>query len=367
MRIGIDAGPIVGGAGGIGAHTTHLLKAMLGLKPDLEVVAYIPSRSLGSVRRDEWVSFPRLEWKEVGRWDWASRGARDGLDLFHGPNFKMRTEGRYGGVVTIHDLWLERHPEYSGKLFGQWWAARRTKRTAWRARRVITVSRFSAREIAAVYGLPPERIEVIPNGVQAEFWEREDQDTAGHIRARLQLQDTPYILFVGGADPRKNHRLFLEAFARRRDDLKPRVPVLVGDPVHRFGNYQATAKAVALDRDVVCVGRVGAEELLYLYRRADMLVFPSLYEGFGIPVLEAMACGTPVITSTTSSLPEVAGEAALLVDPADPEAMGEAMVRLSRDASLRQQLTAKGRERIRQFGWKEAAARTLALYASLCA
>ncbi len=367
MRIGIDAGPIVGGAGGIGAHTTHLLRSMLSVKPDLEVVAYVPRHSFEAVRRDEWALFQGLEWKEINRWGWTSCGVRDRLDLFHGTNFKMRTEGRCGGVVTIHDLWLERHPEYSAKLFGQWWAGQRTKRTAWRARKVITVSRFSAREITALYGLPPERIEIIPNGVCAEFWERQEVERAGSVRERLRVPDGPYILFVGGADPRKNHRMFLEAFARRCDDLKPYVPVLAGDPVHRFGNYHDTATSLGLDREVVCVGRVGSEELRYLYQNASMLVFPSLYEGFGIPVLEAMACRTPVITSSTSSLPEVAGEAALLVDPTNSGALADAMVRLSHDEGLREQLRAKGHEHIKQFSWDQAAAKTLALYARLCA
>jgi len=366
MRIGIDAAPVVGGAGGIGIHTAQLLRSMLVLDPTLEVVAYVPSGRLERVRPEEWVDFSGLQWKEVNRWGWKSVGMRDRLDLFHGPNFKMRTEGRYGGVVTIHDLWLDRHPEYSGKWLGQWWSGRRTKRTAWRARAVITVSEFSKREIVDLHGLPADRVVVIPNGVSQEFWGR-PEGGSDRVLPTFRSSDAPYILFVGGADPRKNHRAALEAFADRRAELKPCRLVLVGDPVHRFGSCHDTVRALNLERETELVGRVGAEALRFLYRRAAFVLFPSLYEGFGMPVLEAMACGTPVITSSASSLPEVAGDAALLVDPHNPAALGGAIVRLYRDASLRAHLVAKGYERVKQFEWKRAAAGTLALYRRCCA
>lgn len=218
-----------------------------------------------------------------------------------------------------------------------------------------------------LYGLPPGRVAVIRNGISREFWEREEPEGRDAVRKRFDLPNVPYILFVGGADPRKNHRTFLQAFAGRREDLRGHVAVLVGDLTHRFGSFRETARLVGLTREVVYTGRVSADDLKLLYREADVFVFPSLYEGFGIPVLEAMACGTPVITSSSSSLQEVAGDAAWLVDPLDAAAMGQAMVTLSRDEQLREQLRFKGFLRVKQFDWMHAASQTLALYRELCA
>lgn len=364
MRIGIDASPIVGGEGGIKAHTAHLLRAVLTLDPHLEVVAYIPTGSRGRIDSETWGGFPRLEWREVGRWGWPSQAAADRLDLFHGPNFKMRAEGRYGGIVTVHDLWLERHPEYSGKLLGQWWSGLRTMRTARRAQRVITVSEFSKREIMELYGIPAARIRVIYNGVARSFWEREQSSSRTALEP-FGLHGGPYVLFVGGADPRKNHKTAVEAFARRRESLKPCRLVLVGDPIHRFGNYHETIKSAGLVGEAIVVGRLDPAALRGLYQGALMLVFPSLYEGFGIPVLEAMACGLPVVTTSTSSLPEVAGDAAVMVDPGNADALGDAMVQVAHDRSLRERLIEAGRRRVEQFSWETAGAKTLALYGEL--
>jgi glycosyltransferase involved in cell wall biosynthesis len=366
MRIGIDANPIVGDRGGVGWHTYHVLRGLVELKEDVEFVCYVRPGALASGRREAWMDDPRLRWVETGRLGMRRCGGRDKLDLYHGPNFRLQTQGRFGGVVTIHDLWLDRHPEYSPKFFGQRLSFRRTKRAAWRARRVITVSEFSAGEIHALYGLPSERIAVIHNGVSDDFHPIRDDAAMKELRGRLGLPAGGFILFVGGADPRKNHRAFLRAAARRLDRLGNRMLVLVGDPVHRFGNYAETAKALGLEHRVVCAGRLAIEEMRLLYSHADLFVFPSLYEGFGMPVLEAMACGAPVIASNTTALPEVAGDAAVLVDPEEPDELADAMVRVIEDERLREDLRAKGFGRAKQFTWECAARRTVALYRELC-
>ncbi|MEW6247802.1 MAG: glycosyltransferase family 1 protein [Nitrospirota bacterium] len=366
MRIGIDANPIVGDRGGVGWHLYHLLRTLVELKEDVEFVCYVRPGALASLRQEAWMADPRIRWVEAGRLWMRWRGSRDRLDLYHGPNFRLQTEGRCGGVVTIHDLWLDRHPEYSPKFFGQRLSFRRTRRTAWRARKVVTVSEFSAREIRALYGLPAERIAVIHNGVSGDFHPIRDGAAMKELRGRLGLPAGGFILFVGGADPRKNHRAFLQAAARRLDRLGNRMLVLVGDPIHRFGNYAETAKALGLEHRVVCTGRLAIEEMRLLYSHADLFVFPSLYEGFGMPVLEAMACGAPVITSNTTALPEVAGDAALLVNPGDPAELADAMVRLLDDQVLHVTLREKGFQRAKQFTWERAARQTLAVYRDAC-
>jgi len=142
--------------------------------------------------------------------------------------------------------------------------------------------------------------------------------------------------------------------------------VLVGEPVHRFADMRQIVRACGLEDRTVCAGRQSVADLRLLYSHADLFVFPSLYEGFGMPVLEAMACGAPVITSNVTSLPEVVGDAAVLVNPEDPEELAEAILRVLENQTLREGLRAKGFERVRQFTWERAARRTLALYRELC-
>jgi len=366
MRIGIDASSIVGDKGGVGWHTYHLLQHLLGLPDEMHYLGYVRPGALRDGRPEGWPGSDKIQWLEVPRWLMRWRGRWDRLDLYHGPNFKMHTTGLCGGVVTLHDLWLVRHPEYSKKVFGQAASTQRARETAGRARAVVTVSEFSAREIQELYGVPRERIAVIHNGVSDDFAPVRDEALCAEVRRRLELPEAGFLLFVGGADPRKNHRGFLQAVARCRDKLNDRVVVLVGDPEHAMGSYRATADEYGLGPLVRCPGRMNRGDLCVLYTLADLFVFPSLYEGFGMPVLEAMACGAPTITSNTTALPEVAGDAALLVNPEDPEAMAQAITTALSDDALRDDLRRRGAARSRAFTWRDAALRTSALYRTLC-
>jgi glycosyltransferase involved in cell wall biosynthesis len=367
MRIGIDANSILGDRGGVGWHTYHLLHALVELKEDIELICYVRPGGLREIekKRAAWMESPSLRWLEAGKVSMRWRGDRDGLDLYHGPNFKMRTVGRHGSLVTLHDLWLDRYPQYSSKFFGQRLSFYRTRRTARRARKVITVSEYSARDIETLYGLPSDRIVVIPNGVSDDFRPATAAES-GPLLRRLGLEDQPFLLFVGGADPRKNHRVLLAAYSRRPKQLGRHRVVLVGDATHRFGDFKESARHHGLADRVVCTGRLPITDLRLLYSSTDLFIFPSIYEGFGMPVLEAMACGGPVITSNWTALPEVAGDAALLINPEDADALADAIVRVLDDRVLRDELKARGFKRARQFTWEQAARRTLALYRELC-
>ena len=366
MRIGFDANPMVGDMGGVGWHSYHLLRTMLAQQKEIDFLAYAKPGAEEPDSVKVWPGAERLEWMNSSRWGMAKRGASDRLDLYHGTNFKMQTVGRYGGVVTIHDLWLDRHPEYSKKMLGQWSSSFKTRQTALRARKAVTVSEFSARELVELYGLKREHVVVIPNGVSEDFTPRKDAPAMAELRKRIGLKAAPYILFLGGADPRKNHQIFLEAAEMVRGKLGPRMLVLVGSPIHPFGNYEETARRRNLSDKVLCPGRLSMNDLQLLYSSTDLFVFPSLYEGFGMPVLEAMACGAPVLTSNSTALAEVAGDAALLADPQDALALGEAMIRALEDEALRAALKVKGFDRAKQFSWEQAAVKTIALYRELC-
>jgi glycosyltransferase involved in cell wall biosynthesis len=367
MRIGFDANPMVGDKGGVGWHSYHLLRTMLAQQEGIDFVAYARPGAEQPDAVKEWQGVERLQWINSSKWGMGKRGSSDQLDLYHGTNFKMQTVGRYGGVVTIHDLWLDRHPEYSKKMLGQWSSSFKTRQTALRARKAITVSEFSARELMELYGLKREHIRVIPNGVSEDFVPRRDGQAMAELRKRIGLTSERYVLFMGGADPRKNHQIFLEAAEMVRKKLGPRMLVLVGSPIHPFGNYEESARRRSLTEKVLCPGRVSNIDLQLLYSCADLFVFPSLYEGFGMPVLEAMACGAPVVTSNSTALAEVAGDAAVLADPQDARALGEAMIRALEDEPLRVSLKIKGFARAKQFSWNNAAVKTVALYRELCA
>jgi glycosyltransferase involved in cell wall biosynthesis len=366
MRIGFDANPMVGDMGGVGWHSYHLLRTMLGQQEAIDFVAYAKpgAEQADSVRA--WPGVERLQWMNSSRWGLQKRGSSDRLDLYHGTNFRMQTVGRYGGVVTIHDLWLDRNPQYSRKMLGQWPSSLKTRQTALRARKAITVSEFSARELVELYGLKREHIRVIPNGVSEDFVPRRDDPAMAELRKRIGLTAEHYVLFIGGADPRKNHQIFLEAAEMVRKKLGSRMLILVGSPIHPFGNYEETARRHSLTEKVLCPGWLSTNDLQLLYSSTDLFVFPSLYEGFGMPVLEAMACGAPVLTSNSTALAEVAGDAAVLADSRDARALGEAMIRVLEDEPLRAALKVKGFDRAKQFSWGQAATQTVALYGELC-
>jgi glycosyltransferase involved in cell wall biosynthesis len=366
MRIGFDANPMVGDLDGVGWHSYHLLRRMLAQQEGIDFVAYARpgAEQPDSVRA--WPGVERLQWMNSSRSGMQKRGSSDQLDLYHGTNFRMQTVGRYGGVVTIHDLWLDRHPEYSKKMLGQWPSSFKTRQTALRARKAITVSEFSARELVELYGLKREHIRVIPNGVSEDFVPRRDDQAMAELRKRIDLTAEHYVLFIGGADPRKNHQTFLEAAEMVRKKLGSRMLVLVGSPIHPLGNYEVTARRRSLTEKVLCPGRLSTNDLQLLYSFADLFVFPSLYEGFGMPVVEAMACGVPVLTSNSTALAEVAGDAAVLADPQDARVLGEAMIRVLEDEPLRAALKLKGFDRAKQFSWEQVAAKTVALYRELC-
>ncbi len=250
-------------------------------------------------------------------------------------------------VVTVHDLSYELLPELEDRFDG--WALRRlVPLSIRRAARVMTVSEWSKGDIVARYGVDPERVVVTPNGVDPEFrpdGERPDLD--------------PYLLFVGALRARKDPVTALEALALLPDDLQL---VMVGPPKGEQDRVTAAIERLGLGGRVRILGHVSRRRLAALYRGALCLVLPSLYEGFALPVVEAMASGTPVVSTTAGAIPEIAGDAALLVAPRQPGALAEAV----RSAlGQRPILAARGLERARRYSWPALAASTLEVYRDL--
>jgi glycosyltransferase involved in cell wall biosynthesis len=360
MRVGFDAGPVLSSYSGIGQYVRCLFPAMFKLSQAIEWIAYSSSK----IPPLTFPFPPHVSWKNSeSLWGLGLTTKKESRPhVFHGTNFKAPDYGQQRTVLTIHDLWLARNPQYSKKLFGQALSSWKLGLRAKRVSRVIAVSQFSAEEIQEVFHLPSEHITVIHHGRSPDMYPGQDEQQFRVVRTRLQIPARPYILFVGGAEPRKNHTVLFEAFSRSTRLVKSFCLVAVGDMQARGASLMRTAGDLGIADSVCCPGYVSIEDLRMLYAHAEGFVFPSLYEGFGIPLLDAMACGAPVVTGAWSALPEVAGEAALYVTSQDPEQWGAALERLVGDRALQEQLRKKGFERVKQFTWEGAAQKTLDLY-----
>jgi glycosyltransferase involved in cell wall biosynthesis len=286
------------------------------------------------------------------------------LDVIHGTAAALPASRRARGVVTIHDLGPLRRPADVAPHFARRFRDR-VERAVRRAGRVLADSEFTARETSALLGVDPARVEVVRPGVSPEFSAAGDPDADRGVAARHGL-DGPYVLFVGTTNPRKNVVRLVEAFVRaRREAQLPHVLALVGE--RGPDDARVREAAAAAGGAVRVVGWVPEEDLPALYRVCDAFAFVSHYEGFGLPVIEAMAAGRPVLASRAASVPEVAGDAALFVDPESTDDVAGGLVRVLRDAGLRERLAHAGRARAAQFPWEPFVRRHLEVYRELAA
>lgn len=283
-------------------------------------------------------------------------------DLFHAPHYVVSPLVRCPVVVTIHDCIHLRFPQYLPNRMAHVYARTFMGIAARRAKRIITVSEASKDDIRHYLHTPASKIEVIHNGLDARYLTPPSETALANVRDRFIL-NAPFLLYAGNIKPHKNVERLIEAFALlRRDGHQDLKLLIIGDELSKYPGLRRLVHRHHLHAHVRFFGFVPDATLAALYRLASIFVFPSLFEGFGFPPLEAMASGTPVITSNVSSLPEVVGDAAVLVDPLDPAAIAAAMARVLGDATLRRDLIARGHARVRAFSWTEAAARTRAVY-----
>jgi glycosyltransferase involved in cell wall biosynthesis len=238
------------------------------------------------------------------------------------------------------------------------------RRTAKKAARIATVSEYSRQDLLNIYKLTPEKVAVTYNGIGSSFVPRPAvPNEAEEIRRRFGVS-RDFLLAVGSLQPRKNLVRLIRAYARlrgEREDFSPQL-VIVGRKLWLASEIFDEVKRQRWADDVILTGYVTDADLPALYRAARAFVYPSLFEGFGLPPLEAMACGTPVVTSDVSSLPEVAGDAALLIDPNDERALADALIEIVNNEGLRAELREKGIAQAKKFTWREAAEKTLSLY-----
>ena len=287
---------------------------------------------------------------------------REKVTLFHAPHYVLPPLVRCRSVVTIHDCIHLMFPQYLPNRFALTYARASIGVAARRANRVLTVSESSKRDILRFVDVPPEKIAVIYNAYDERFGVEPREEDVVRVRERYQLHD-PFVLYAGNVKPHKNLKRLIEAFnlVRQRglDHLKL---VLIGDEISKYAALRRAVHQYQLHKHVRFLGYLPEETLAVMYRLAGVFVFPSLYEGFGLPPLEAMASGTPVVTSNVSSLPEVAGDAAVFVDPYDPTAIADGIERVLTDEALRRELRQKGLARASQFSWEDSVRRVHDIY-----
>ncbi len=283
------------------------------------------------------------------------------VDLYHSPDFVLPPVRRARTALTVHDLSFLRHPECSSPPLLEY-LLRAVPRSVARADVLLADSENTRQDLVELLGVEEERVFVVYAGVDARFAPRTPDPQRAAVLERYGIR-RPFILGLGTLQPRKNFCRLIHAYAQLRDECRvPHQLVIGGGKGWLYEDIFDAVDTLGLHGDVLLSGFVDDADLPTLYRAADAFAFPSLYEGFGIPVLEAMSCGTPVVTSTTSSLPEVAGDAALCVPPDDVGALAHALWRLLDDQELRAVLRERGLAQAGRFTWESAAEQLLRVY-----
>lgn len=287
------------------------------------------------------------------------------VDIYHGPDFALPPIGKnLHKVVTVHDLAFLEQPEYAVPALAAY-LKKVVPEAVSSADVVCTVSQEVSRTLFQHFQTPPEKITVIPNGVGPHFRRITDPILMDATRHKFGLKH-PLVLGVGTLEPRKNHIGLIKAFyTAQKKKNGPATLALAGGKGWLYEETQQLVEELKLEKKVRFLGRVSDLELITLYSMADVFAFPSFFEGFGVPPLEAMACGAPVITSNTSSLPEAVGDAALLVDPHNTSELANAITRILGDRQLQEELRQKGYERVQHYTWAESARKMLAVYQKL--
>lgn len=366
MRIAFDGTTLAPGRTGVGYYSEYLLQHLAreveASGDELIVISNQPIETSEPLPRHVKVHhrghFPlRVAWMQM----LAGRVLNDiRADVAHFTNGMIPLGTSAARVVTVHDMSLKLYPEchpMRRRLINRPLSTLALNV----ADAVVTVSQSARRDLLTFHNLPEDRVSVMHEAAGPAFTVIDDKVRRGRVRMRYALPER-FILYVGAIEPRKNLPRLVEAFARARRQGMELELVCVGPYGWSSRDLYEHVDRLGLRDTVHFTGYVPAEDLPVIYNVAEFFVFPSIYEGFGLPVVEAMACGTPVITSCTSSLDEIAAGAALTVDPYEVDALSAAIVKLASDEALRRELSQLGVRRAREFSWSRAAKEMLALY-----
>ena len=372
MRIGIDIRELERGANtGIGRYLRNFIEFASQARPEYRFFVYGNQHTDTALTGGNVVARIAPErftlwWEQVALPRWA---AGDGVDLFLSPYIKGPGRVKCPLVVTIHDLLFLVFPEYT-----PWYRRPKlavfTRIARWVGRRavlILTDSEHSRRDIRATLGLAGEKIRVLPLGIEEAYRKVCEPSVMARARERYRIEP-PYVFYLGNFSPHKNVQALLRAFARlQRGPGSECELVLGGREDHWRAGLRELAAELGLAARTRFIGPVAEEDLPALYSGARVFVFPSLYEGFGLPPLEAMACGTAVVASNRTSIPEVVGDGGWLVDPEDVEELAAAMAILLADEAKRRDLVRRGQARARMFRSADLCARQLELLEEVAA
>jgi len=373
MRIGIDCRRILdvnhGENAGVGHYVYYLIKNLLKIDKENEYYLFFYDHK---IKADEFrqdnvkiVYFPGLE--NIGKIPFFYRHwfiphvlKLYRLDVYHNPANIIPLFYFSKSILTIHDLAIYKNSEWfpDHQYFTKWITIPLSIK---KAKKIIAVSENTKNDIINIFNIKPEKVEVIYEGV--EDFNQLVIDEAS-IRAELKIPK-PYFLYLGTLEPRKNLARLIEAFdlfLRKNNDFRL---ILAGKKGWKYEPIFQTIEQLGLKDKVLDIGYVNTEEKVYLLRNSFAFVFPTLYEGFGLPILEAMNLGVPIITSNISSIPELVIDNAVLVDPYNVNSIADGLIKLKNDDKLREQLVAKGRGIAKSFSWEACAKKTLEIYKSL--
>lgn len=376
MRIALDASPLIlAPKTGVGRYTFHLASALLELRDALDVVFFYGSHwsdrltDLAARRGDgSYVSLRNRvsalipePWKQLLRRRVFQAGfTTDRPAVFHATNYVAHAF-EVPVVATVHDLSFRRFPEsHPAKRLA--WLDQHLPKTLVRAAHIIVPSNFTKKELLSLFPVDSRRVTVVYEGVSSQFRPRVQEETAGVLH-EFNLLWKGYILSVGTLEPRKNLVALIRAYEVLPDSLKGRWPlVVVGGRGWKDEAIRKEMRTLMIKGHLRYVGSVPHDKLACLYAAARLFVYPSLYEGFGLPPLEAMASGTPTVVSNRASLPEVAGAAATLIDPDDEQSLARTLESLLEDPAKLQAMANLGVDRARRFTWGACARNTVEIY-----
>lgn len=364
IRVGFDGTPLLGTRSGVGYYTGRLLSAMLAMYPEWEYLLY-SNRPVGPLDADLVGARPMVSRVPSKRLIWMqcllpALIRRSSPHLCHFPNAMAPLWQPRPFILTIHDASLFLFSNYHPRA--RLLSIRLTLPIlARRAAAIICVSHHARTELSRILKLDPEKVHVVYEAAPSAFRPVTDSHRLAALRQKYRLPER-FLLHVGTLEPRKNLRRLVRALYRLRRRGCDIGLVLVGARGWHLNGFDAEIERLALEDAIVFTGYVPTADLPGLFSLATLFVYPSLYEGFGLPPLEAMACGAPVLASDRGSLPEICGEAAYLVDPEDEEALLEGLLTLLADGERRADLRNRGLARARAFSWKRAAQETAAVY-----
>lgn len=372
--LAIDYTPAIRQQAGIGRIIRGQVAALIEQNPGFELKLFVAGKVSADDRRNAplplystpWISERNLVrlWHRLDlplpQVEWIVRSK---VDLLHATDFVLPPSRARHRLLTVHDLAFVHHPEAA--LPGlHHYLNTVVPRSVQRAHHILADSHHTAHDLHELWGVAPEKISVVQGAVDhAQFQPMTDPAQMQHVRQKYGIGDRPFILGLSKLQPRKNFTRLIRAFAlARQENRLPHRLVIGGSKGWLFEEIFATVKELNLEQEVLFPGFVDDADLPALYSAAEFFAYPSLYEGFGLPIVEALACGTPVLTADNSCLPEAGGPGAIYVDAMSVESIAEGITRLTQSADLRQKLAQAGRAHAKTFTWERTAQQLLAAY-----